>query len=216
MVPDASGLATDNGDAVGYWSLAGNRIVLTAVRNLDGGNVRHEMLHALLRYGTHPRAQFLGACAGVVDCGERCVADAGAPAPRDPTVPTVTADSLEVAVEVTPSAPSGAQDGGVFTVTVTAHNPSLHPVFVSLVPQGLPRARTFSFDLRGTTGGVSQGMVALDPSVQSFAAGETKRQLFDFVIGSDLISQRPPPGEYKVRGAYAGHWSAYIPIVISP
>jgi hypothetical protein len=40
----------NTGDVVlGYWSAAGDQIVLTTSSMLDGGTVRHEMLHALLR-----------------------------------------------------------------------------------------------------------------------------------------------------------------------
>jgi len=60
-------------DAAGYWSLGGSRIVLTECIVDDGSAVRHEMLHAILQVGGHPRAQFLGACAALVDCEGSCI-----------------------------------------------------------------------------------------------------------------------------------------------
>lgn len=47
----------------GAWFKNGNRIAL--VRG-DGPIVRHEMLHAILRDGTHPSAIFAGRCGGYV------------------------------------------------------------------------------------------------------------------------------------------------------
>ncbi|HEY0779780.1 MAG TPA: hypothetical protein VGD56_17565, partial [Gemmatirosa sp.] len=57
-------------DLGGYYSPASNRIVLADTAALDGATIRHEMLHALLgpAVAGHPRAQFLGRCAGVVHC----------------------------------------------------------------------------------------------------------------------------------------------------
>src|SRR5712671_6242500 len=68
LSPDGDGDRVD-----GYWSLASNRIVLVADDTLDGGLVRHEMLHALVRVKGHPRSEFLQNCGGVVGCGPICV-----------------------------------------------------------------------------------------------------------------------------------------------
>src|SRR5712664_3118646 len=54
--PDYLRSPDDNSEFIqGYWSLASNRIVLVSNDTLDGGTVRHEMLHALLRVGKQPR-----------------------------------------------------------------------------------------------------------------------------------------------------------------
>jgi len=42
----------------GYWSSAGNRVVLAERAMTDGGLVRHEMLHALLGHSGHSRDAF--------------------------------------------------------------------------------------------------------------------------------------------------------------
>ena len=81
----------------GFWSRAGNRIVLAEGAIEDGGVVRHEMLHALTNDGRHTRQAFLERCAGVVTCLTPCIeaANAGAsqaggaldvPARRDTTI----------------------------------------------------------------------------------------------------------------------------------
>jgi len=71
---------------VGFWTSGSNRIVLMTGVVLDGGSVRHEMLHALLRKPGHARNQFLGKCAGTVNCQGSCIRDAG-PYPQPPETP---------------------------------------------------------------------------------------------------------------------------------
>src|SRR5579884_2440630 len=68
-------------DLAGYYSAATNRIVLADTSNLDGSEIRHEMLHALLGPSVrgHPRDQFLGRCAGTVTCIAACISDGGPP-----------------------------------------------------------------------------------------------------------------------------------------
>ena len=202
-------------DLAGYWSPGSNRIVVAEEKKLSGGAVRHEMLHALLQTTTHPRNAFLGRCAGIVDCVEQCIADAGPP----PSVPEgaseVTPDFLEIEVDVTPESPTMGQDDGAFTITVAARNPAAHPVVVVLTHPAEGHGRTFWFDIRAVSGGVSDGDVALDNSVAIFSAGETKRKVFDFRIGNNLSNRELPPDTYTVvRGAYGEHWTTHAPIVI--
>jgi hypothetical protein len=95
----------------GYWSLAGNRVVLTTSDTIAGGVVRHEMLHALLRSAGHPRSAFLQACGGIVYCGQECVRDAGPPASPPNGTPTVAPSELEVTSVVSPDGPIYQIDG---------------------------------------------------------------------------------------------------------
>jgi hypothetical protein len=207
-----------NGRAVdGYWSAGSNRIVIAEAGKLDGGRVRHEMLHALRQGRGHPRSKFLEDCGGVVACFEACVSDAGAPPPPDPTAVTMPPDSLEIDVAVDPEIPSRAQNDGFFTITVSARNSHSQPVIVDL-PSGpfgnMPQ--TFSFDVKGDPNALIAHELALDPSVVSFARGETKRHVFDFVIGNNPQARAFPPGTYTVRGAYGGHWQTHSPVVLAP
>lgn len=207
-------------DVQGYWSLASNRIVLAGNFALDGALVRHEMLHALLRRGGHPRDEFLGACAGVVDCNQSCIDDAG-PAPAfDPTAVPVTDDDLEVAIAMAPAHPSAAVDDGFFTVTVRVTNPRATPVVVTLPPtlNGTPVA--FSYLVTGPRGGVGNATLALDSTTIEFAPHETKVQVFDFAVGDSLplgaaFPITLPAGTYVISGAYGGR-SVSETVVIGP
>src|SRR5689334_5828736 len=98
VVPDAQSLPVNGREAAAYWSQAGNQIVLTGPVVLDGGAVRHEMLHALLRTGGHPRDQFLDKCAGVVNCPGQCIDDGGPAPPPDPNALSVLPEVMEVSV----------------------------------------------------------------------------------------------------------------------
>lgn len=217
LVPGVSTVSLNGIEVDGYWSLASNRIVMAEAGTLSGGKVRHEMLHALLQARGHPRAKFLEDCGGVVACAERCISDADPPPPPDPAAVPMPPDSLEIQVVVDPEMPSRAQDGGFFTITVSARNSRSKPVVVTL-PSGpfgnMPE--TFSFDVRGNGSALLASELALDPSVMSFAPGETKRHVFDFVIGNDPQSRAFPPGTYTVRGAYGGHWRTHPPVVLAP
>jgi hypothetical protein len=214
-VPGVSDFVSDGRRVVGYWTNGGNRIVLAEEAVLDGGSVRHEMLHALIRIGGHPRDQFLDKCAGVVDCGTSCIADAGAAPAADPAALSVSPLALAVTTEVTPMAPTSARDGGFFLVGVTVRNTLDRPVIARLGPTNA-RALSFQYDVRGPTGGTVGARIVLDASSVAFAPGEAKRQYFDFAIGNDLPARRLPPGEYTVVGAYGSHRSDATAVTVGP
>ena len=200
----------------GYWISGSNSIVILTTAMLYGPLVRHEMLHALLRGRGHPRNQFLGNCAGTVSCSGACIADAGR-YPQPPESPIqVRADLFDVTVKVEPANPTFAQDGGHFTITVTAHNPTTHWATATPLSSDFDGARTFAFEVLGPTGGVSSGEEATDPSERIFAPGETKKHVFDFAIGDDAFGNQLLPGNYTVRGAFSDHWGEYSPFVVGP
>jgi hypothetical protein len=200
----------------GYWISGSNQIVLLTTAMLYGPLVRHEMLHALLQGKGHPRNQFLGKCEGIVSCSEACIADAG-PYPQPPEQPMqVRADLFDVTVDVEPGNPTFARDGGHFSITVTAHNPTAHWATATPLSSNFDPARTFAFDVRGATGGLSSGDEATDPSERIFAPGETKKHVFDFVIGDDAFANQLLPGNYTVRGAFSDYWSDWSSFVIGP
>lgn len=217
VVPGVRTVSLNGKQVDGYWSLGSNRIVIAEAGMLAGAKVRHEMLHALIQGRGHPRAKFLTDCSGVVACPEACIRDAGPPLPLDPSAVTMPADSLEIQVVVDPEKPSRAHDGGFFTITISARNSRSKPVVVTL-PSGPfgNMSETFSFDVRGSGSALLASELALDPSVWSFAPGETKRHVFDFVIGNDPQSRAFPPGTYTVRGAYGGHWKSHPAVVLAP
>ena len=207
---------THSGDVIaGYWVPGSNRIVLTTSVMMDGGIVRHEMLHALLKGGGHPRGQFLGNCAGTVDCEEACAADAG-PYPSPPESPiAVPGDSIEITLDVEPQTPARNIDEGRFSLTVFARNRTARWITVSPAA-GADALHTFSFDVHGANGATAGDQRAIDPSQTIFSPHETKRQVFDLVIGDYPIANQLLPGNYTGRGAFAGWWSSDSSFVIAP
>lgn len=218
VVAGADSILLEGQGVGGYYTAAGHRIVLAEGASLSGPLVRHEMLHALLGAGGHPRAEFLGRCGGVVACIEQCLRDAGPAPPADPAASRVSPSALAVGVSVDPAAPSAAQDGGWFAVTVTARNPAAHAVVVELPPPGDDGPSVgFSFRLDRPDGGVLQNDRVLDPSLARFGPGETKRQVYDFRVGARLGWGEVPTGTYRVSGAYSDHWTAaQDSLVVSP
>lgn len=216
-------VVTVNGkDASGYWSLNRNRIVLTDEIADDGAAVRHEMLHALLRVGDHPRAQFLGACASLVDCQGSCVTDAGPwHAPSKYTV--VPPDSIDLAASATLQPPE-ADGQRWLALEIAVRNPLGRAILVAVPPPpgtppgGVDRENpsSFGFDLRGPVGGIGQPMYVEDSSTVFFQPFETKQWLYEFRVDSDLTRYHIPPGQYLVRGSYARRYTAYKTIAITP
>lgn len=215
QVPGVADFESGGRRVVGYWTSGGNEIVLAGDAVLDGASVRHEMLHALIRIGGHPRDQYLEKCAGVVACGTQCIADAGAPPPADPAALTVSPDALEVTAEVAPATPTSTHDGGFFVVSVAVRNTLDQPVVARLGATNA-RALSFQYDVRGAAAGIVGAELVLDPSAVTFAPHEVKRQLFDFSIGNDLAARRLPPGSYTVVGAYGSHRSGTMPVTVGP
>jgi hypothetical protein len=207
---------THSGDVIaGYYLRGSNRIVLTTSVMTNGGIVRHEMLHALLQRAGHPRAQFLGNCAGTVDCEEPCAADAE-PYPPPPQSPiAVPGDSIEITLDVEPHTPMHSIDEGRFTLTVFARNRTARWITISPTA-GADALQTFSFNVDGVHGATRGDRRASDPSQKTFAPHETKRQVFDLMIGDYPFGNQLLPGDYLAHGAFAGWSSGDSAFVISP
>ena len=205
-----------SGDVIaGYWVSGSNRIVLNSAVMMDGGIVRHEMLHALIRHGGHPRNQFLGNCAGTVDCERACADDAG-PYPDPPVTPLqVGTESIETTIVVDPATPTHAVDEGRFSVTVMTRNLTSHWITVT-PPSGVDLLQTFAIDVHGTNGATGRDQNSVDPSERIFAPNQTKRRVFDLVIGDYPFGNQLLPGDYVARGSFAGWWSADKPFTINP
>lgn len=196
----------------GYWSSAENEIVLAQDYALEGFAVRHEMLHALLRQGGHPRDQFLGACAALVNCGTLCAKDAGVWVPPTSFV-VEAADSVSVSVG-TELMPPDADGDRWLSLLVSVKNPRPRAVFIES-PVVSPTPPAFGFDLRGPTGGITLTEAASDSSRFYFAPSETKQFLFEFVASDTLTQYSLAPGLYVMRGVYARQVSADDSVVVT-
>ena len=217
VVPGAHSLEVEGKRVDGYWTSAGNTIVLAEDAMMDPSLVRHEMLHALARVTAHPRDYFLGRCGGVVVCISSCLADAGPPPPANPAALRVSPSELEIGVTLTSANPSPALYGGYFAITVTVRNPRNQPVIVTLPPSS-DAGPPVSFEYRVEfDGGVTMyNDRAWDEGVLRFGPGETKRHTFDFhARGVSGITGRGGlgPGTYRFRTAFGGVWAPTVPTI---
>lgn len=193
----------------GEWFSHGNRIVLTRGSIPDGELVRHEMLHALLGGNAgHPRSEFLEQCAGVVACIADCITDAGPPPPPPINAVHVPPSALEIHVTVSSRTPSSAVDGGFFSMTITATNSATTPVVVDLPPSGdAGPPVTYSLRASHRSGYFWYDIRLDDIEATYFAAGETKRFIFDFVNQDGPYVYNLAPGSWTLAGAYGDVWA---------
>ena len=218
-VPGVDVIPLGDGTSVNArWDASGNRIILAGDTEFAGDLVRHEMLHALLRSGGHPRNAFIARCGGVVVCTQECITEAG-PAPQpDPAAQLVAPSALEIGVEVTPGAPSSSVNDGNFMMVVTAKNSSASPVIAQLPASGdAGPSGSFGFQIVGNSGWRMYGVRADVPEVTRFAPLEAKRFIFDFHIGQGETRYYQPPGTFQFMGSYGGVWAPNPPtVVVSP
>lgn len=200
----------------GYFYSAGNRIVLAGAEEAqsDGELVRHEMLHAIIGKGGHPREMFVVRCGGVVACIDDCLVDGGPAPPADPGSHVVPPSAIEVTVSVVPTAPSSATWDGYFMMFIHARNRSNYPVVVQFEqPAAAGFLPGFSYRLEGTAGGSSYDMSSDAPEVARFAAGETKQFIFDFHNVPGSYRYDLAPGTWTFNGAFGDVWAASPPVV---
>jgi hypothetical protein len=206
----------------GFTSRYTHRIVLTQALFERGAIVRHEMLHALLRDGGHPRAQFLGSCASLVVCRGVCIKDAGPWHPPQKDYVVLPPDSLKVGVRAR-LLPRELDGQRWFEVEIFAKNPRNRALLVAF-PGDPPGFETFMYQIRGPVESwspfrgrsINGGEVLTDSSTAFFQPLETKRFVFDFLVASYADEHHVSPGEYLIRGSYARHFSAYDTVAVSP
>lgn len=208
-------------DAVGAFidDARGPHIVLASHARDAGAVVRHEMLHALLRKRAHPRAQFLGQCAGAVNCPASCMDDAGPMAPRATPPLELASTAINVSVRIDPAVPSSQLDSGHFRYVVTARNRTDGAIRVVDPTQiGAPPARAeFWYELTDSIGTrYIGGALSIEESRTIFEAGETKTQIFDFRIGADPVDRKPPPGIYSLRGRFGNQYGDSVGVRLLP
>jgi hypothetical protein len=141
--------------------------------------VRHEMLHALIAQRGHPTAEFRDKCGGIVTCVDACSRAVGTLPAALPDAKIVSVDSMQLTSSVAPTVISRTATNGWFALTVQVTNPRPYPVWVRLKPMSgeSDLAATFGFS---TAAGSRFDNVNGD--LVSFAAGETKRVVFDLTI----------------------------------
>ena len=198
----------------GEWFPEGNRIVLAGGEDTpsDGELVRHEMLHAILRGGGHPRDMFVRRCGGIVVCVDECLQDAGPAPPQDPAALPEPPSAINVTVSVTPSAPSSAIWDGYFMMVIQARNPATYPIVVQLPPSAnYGQLGSFGYEIDERSGGVSYDMPADGPEATRFGAGEMKEFIFDFHNIQGPYRYELPPGTWTFKAHYSGVWAPSSP-----
>ena len=198
------------------WFDNGNRIIIAGgAEGIEAGDlVRHEMLHALLRNGSHPRDMFVQKCGGVVVCIDECLTDAGPAPPPDVIAKPESASVLTVSVEVLPASPSSATWDGYFMMIIRAQNPAAYPILVQLPPSG-DAGPPVSFHYRLEQRGLTEwyGEQADVPEVTRFAPGEVKQFIYDFHNVRGRYTYDLGPGTWTFHGAYGPIWAPSAPVV---
>ncbi|HTA74768.1 MAG TPA: hypothetical protein VK733_10865 [Gemmatimonadaceae bacterium] len=218
-IPNSQTVPFGEGELVnGLWEGDGNRIILGGDDLEDGDLVRHEMLHALLQRGGHPRSMFIGRCRSTVVCTGPCITDGGPAPPPDPSAIAVRPAYLGVSVEIVPTAPGGDVNGGYFMMIVSARNPSRLPVIAQLPPSGdAGPSGSFGYWIWSGSNTYWYGLRAEVPEDSEFAAFETKRMIFDFHVGTGGTRYDLPPGVFYFGGSYGSVGAANLPLVtVSP
>src|SRR4051812_50131356 len=107
----------------GAWYPDQSEIVMAARDTSRGDEVRHEMLHAVLSVGNHPRAYFYDRCGGYVSCAGPCATEVAVDSSPSPTAVVVDRRSLELSVSIFPDTVAISPDGGPYVATAAIHNP---------------------------------------------------------------------------------------------
>lgn len=215
VVPGVATIPLSDGQRVaGRWDETLNRIVLAGNAQYEGDLVRHEMLHALVRHGDHPREMFIRRCAGEVVCISYCLSAGGPPLPPDPSAVHAPPATLRVSVDVTPAQPQTAFMDGHFMMVITARNETSRALIIDLPPSGDPGPPgSFGYRIEGNGGTRSYDMRADAPEVARFAPGEVKRFIFDLRNRDGGTRYDLPPGTYRFDGIFGDKRASAPPTV---
>ena len=196
VVPGSESIPVRGGEYHGAWYSDGNRIVLAERAQMSGPLVRHEMLHALIARGGHPREYYRSRCGGIVVCHGECAEEVGPDPAGARAAPRMLPADLQIGVEVVPVGEGVTGQSGWVAVMVTATNPNPDARVVRVAESlaGALSAPTFGYELVGDGGGswgASYEFVA--DSLVPFGPGETRRRLFDVWL---------PGLNWEVRGLF--------------
>lgn len=206
VVPGVSTIPGTEG-AVGTYYRNRHQIILVERGTLDGHLVRHEMLHALLRVGGHPREFFVERCGGLVSCGGPCYQEASRTGPPNSTAPIVSTRLLNIATEVWPSNVSlSTGTRGCATVVVRVGNPLSDTVRIRMT-----RAGTVTWSVNGLESIGDGGPLVID-SLVVLAPGAVRSYAFD----CPRLIQSLGPGDHYITGRVGGRRSERVLLRITP
>jgi hypothetical protein len=173
------------------WYGDGNRIVLGDSEEFDGSLVRHEMLHALLRSGAHPRQQFLGNCSDIVACVLDCLDGAGGPPDTSDASRILPPALVRASILIAPDTESISADSGWVTVTVSLANTTNRPGRIQVPTyDGLPETVVW-LDWRPEMAGTYEFQMDYYLTVAPVdSAGSTRRVVFNERVPLERWAQR--------------------------
>jgi hypothetical protein len=203
-VPASESFSLEGQTVNGAWYQAGNKIALGANQMGNGELVRHEMVHALMQSGDHPRSIFLDQCADVVNCVERCVSDAGGPPDTSAMAVVVAPSAMDVSVEIIPHPLSLTSNNGWFSCVISAKNLAPYPVRVPVPLYDDTLSADFSWTLTPVapaTGGMAR---VYSPATEyvlfapAGTAGATRRLVGDAIPRPGQLT----PGQYQMSAFF--------------
>lgn len=201
----------------GYTWTDGSPRIVVAQGMLDGAGelIRHEMLHALLQHGGHPRQYFTERCGDIVSCVSSCAQETGGYPPPSEGDSVVEPGELEIRASIMPAPVSRSADSGWVAVVVEARNPMSRPVRVHLtngfVKSGFAGIQ-FWFE---ASGGFWSGATAPGDTIVAFGAGQTRRVVFDTKSFSPGIVD-VSPGTKLLTGGFSGAEGAPVTFEVVP
>jgi hypothetical protein len=211
IVPGATSMDV-NGQRVQGETIGTDKIILVDSHRLDGSLVRHEMLHALLGVGGHPRDAYLVACNDIVVCDGACEVEAGGrPEPPVDAV-ELTPRDVGARIEIVPREPVASQDSGAVAMIVSITNPLATPAWVRLSPRDSsdPLGDTFGIAIDYNDGGRCCAEWANNAILGTrfpLAARETRRWVWE----GDLLA-----GEYGIRAWFNADTTARVVLDVRP
>lgn len=210
VVPNSSEITVGARKYHGYWFGDDNSIVLASKSVLDGGLVRHEMLHALTG-GGHARDYFVTRCGGVVACQGTCVEEAGLPEEPTAEAPVIDGSELELSLGIIPGSPSMTTDSGWFALEVIVKNPDTAAVWAQLRPvEQSTYATTFGYTIARSES-KSHPFQTMHYFIKSarlgFGPKGARREIFDVQL---------PPGTYTITGTFNDSAFTAVDVTVKP
>lgn len=189
ILPGAQVLRDGSG---GNYNRATSQILFAEQALLAPPLVRHEMLHALLPIGGHPRDPFLLGCEGIVSCDGPCALDAGGRPTPSQTAPEVSPHDIGTRFEIAPAVPTESAYGGAWAIIISITNPRPYDVWVGLVSN--PQFPYFTtFGVLCDTGDPAQAAgQSVGTSLSRFPLGanETRRYVWEKTASAGPLGLR--------------------------